>query len=99
MRGGGVRRFTASVLEAENCGAKKSGATDGWFYMEQLPGFFVPALRRAFYSGGNCGVKKGGVNDWGKLRSGVERSEAERSNFDLFDFPLVASFALCVIVI
>ena len=43
-------------------------------------GFFVPALRVAFYPAGKCGAKKGGVNELGKLRRGAI---AERSNFDL----------------
>jgi hypothetical protein len=25
--------------------------------------FFVPALRKGFFTAGNCGAKKGGVND------------------------------------
>jgi hypothetical protein len=44
------------------------------------PGFFVPALRVAFYPAGKCGAKKGGVNGLVKLRS---EAIAERSNFDL----------------
>jgi hypothetical protein len=35
----------------------------GGFDTEPGPGFFVPALRTAFYAAGNCGAKKGGVND------------------------------------
>jgi hypothetical protein len=27
------------------------------------PGFFVPALQTGFYTAGNCGAKKGGVDD------------------------------------
>jgi hypothetical protein len=27
------------------------------------PGFFVPALRVAFYTAGKCGAKKGGVDE------------------------------------
>jgi hypothetical protein len=40
------------------------------------PGFFVPAVRTAFYAAGKCGAKKGGVNDLGKLRSGAKRNGA-----------------------
>jgi hypothetical protein len=36
----------------------------GKFSMEPGPGFFVPALRSAFYAGGKRGTKKGGCNDW-----------------------------------
>jgi hypothetical protein len=39
----------------------------GGFDREPGPGFFVPALRTAFYPAGKCGAKKGGVDDLGKL--------------------------------
>jgi hypothetical protein len=44
--------------------------------MEPGPGFFVPALRVDFYTVGECGTKKGGVNDLGKLRSEAKRNGA-----------------------
>jgi hypothetical protein len=52
----------------------------GRFSIEPGPGFFVPALRVGFYTAGKCDVKKGGVDELGKLRRGAI---AERSNFDL----------------
>jgi hypothetical protein len=39
----------------------------GKFSMEPGPGFFVPALGVGVYTAGNCGAKKGGVNDLQKL--------------------------------
>jgi hypothetical protein len=48
------------------------------------PGFLVPVLGAAFYTADKFGTKKGGVNDWGKLRRGAI---AERSNFVLWFLP------------
>jgi hypothetical protein len=44
--------------------------------MEPGPGFFVPALRVAFYTAREYGTKKGGVNDLEKLRSEAKRNGA-----------------------
>jgi hypothetical protein len=49
---------------------------DGVFNTMAGPGFFVPALRAAFYTADDCGAKKGGVNDLGKLCSGAKRNGA-----------------------
>jgi hypothetical protein len=48
----------------------------GGFNTMTGPGFFVPALRMAFYPAGKCGAKKGGVNDLGKMRSVAKRNGA-----------------------
>ena len=40
------------------------------------PGFFVPALRVGFYTAGDCGTKKGGVDELVKLRSEAKRNGA-----------------------
>jgi hypothetical protein len=40
------------------------------------PGFFVPALRFDFYTAGDCGTKKGGVNELQKSCSGAKRNGA-----------------------
>jgi hypothetical protein len=48
----------------------------GRFNTMAEPGFFVPALRAAFYTAGECGTKKGGVKDLKKLRRGAKRNGA-----------------------
>jgi hypothetical protein len=48
----------------------------GGFGTEPGPGFFVPALRAAFYAAGKCGAKKGGVDELEKLRSAAKRNGA-----------------------
>jgi hypothetical protein len=65
---GGVVGNALGVVAVFSCG--------GGFNIEPGPGFFVPALRVAFYPAENCGVKKGGVNELGKLRSAAKRNGA-----------------------
>lgn len=39
-------------------------------------GHFCPGFAGAFYTAGKCGTKKGGVDEWGKLRSAAKRNGA-----------------------
>jgi hypothetical protein len=52
---GGVGDNALGVGAVFSCG--------GGFNTEPEPGFFVPALRVAFYAAGKCGAKKGGCNN------------------------------------